>query len=874
MAYEDLLKDSSQSFEDGNYFIITITDLDLNTLYPIQFRWKYKDGTYGKDWSVARNITTPGSTVPLEPNLDSSDVVGGAGFISVTWNGNDASNNPIQNIDRVDVHISGTSFGDGSNPAGNFKKAGTLTFTAEPGFYIVQLKAVRVDGTTSFFSNARTVEVTEVGEPIEAPVAPTGFSARAILGGIELSWDGTYSGGSAWSGFQAINIYAGTSSSATSGTYIKVGQMTANKVSNKIVIPIDGTYVKYGSVAYIHASSVNKADPPVESSISANVANATPSQVVNTDLIDEVITAAKIALGAVTEVKIDNAAITEAKIATSAITETKIATDAITSPKIIAGAITAGKIATGAVTADKIEANAVTADKIAANSITAGKIVAGEITAEKLAALTITGDKIAANAISAGKVAANAVTVDLLGAGAIAATTYIRAGTAGAGRIDISASASSGVPAGLYIYNSGGTAVFEAPLGGGITVSGHLKATQISTTSENFTVSTSGVLTAKSANIDGTIKATAGYIGGETSGIYIASGAIQNDSSGSQFKLDSSGKARFGSSTGNAIIIDPTAGNGGYYIYHTSGGQSGSASGIFSVSTSGNLTSTSGSIGGWTIGSTTLSSGLTTLNSNGTISGANITGSSINVTGESFSAANNDTDGTSGTNTGLPNAFTSSYVRDGITNLGINGISLMSANTAGVISSWYPYYDGAVDLGIKSGSTYNTYRWRNLRLTGSAYFGGDGSTNSVGPAVSGGALTKIFSNGEIYANTLGTGSGLAVHQVQSGVDRGFLKVNTSTLRHKENINYINSSGYLEKVNSMKPVFFNYKEGFGDPERIELGLIAEDLESLGGFESVLHYDYEGKLLGISYDKITAVLILAIKELKQRLDALEG
>ena len=40
----------------------------------------------------------------------------------------------------------------------------------------------------------------------------------------------------------------------------------------------------------------------------------------------------------------------------------------------------------------------------------------------------------------------------------------------------------------------------------------------------------------------------------------------------------------------------------------------------------GNITATSGTIGGWTIGATTLTGGGTTLNSNGTISGATITG--------------------------------------------------------------------------------------------------------------------------------------------------------------------------------------------------------------------------------------------------------
>jgi hypothetical protein len=43
----------------------------------------------------------------------------------------------------------------------------------------------------------------------------------------------------------------------------------------------------------------------------------------------------------------------------------------------------------------------------------------------------------------------------------------------------------------------------------------------------------------------------------------------------------------------------------------------------------GNITATSGTIGGWTIGATTLTGGSTTLNSNGTISGATIIGGTI-----------------------------------------------------------------------------------------------------------------------------------------------------------------------------------------------------------------------------------------------------
>lgn len=117
MAYEDLLKDTSESKDDGNYFLVTITDLDLGTAYPLQFRWKNKNGTLGA-WSSVKTFVSEYATIPSEPNLAVGDVVGGAGFIKVTWDGNNALSTAASNFDRVNVHISGSTFGDGTKPAG------------------------------------------------------------------------------------------------------------------------------------------------------------------------------------------------------------------------------------------------------------------------------------------------------------------------------------------------------------------------------------------------------------------------------------------------------------------------------------------------------------------------------------------------------------------------------------------------------------------------------------------------------------------------------------------------------------------------------------------------------------------------------------
>lgn len=67
------------------------------------------------------------------------------------------------------------------------------------------------------------------------------------------------------------------------------------------------------------------------------------------------------------------------------------------------------------------------------------------------------------------------------------------------------------------------------------------------------------------------------------------------------------------------------------------------------------------------------------------------------------------------------NRFKTSYFRSTGPNgygpysvLGINGIAMVSVNTSGVVSHWYPYISGESDLGVASPSTYI---WRNVRAT-------------------------------------------------------------------------------------------------------------------------------------------------------------
>ena len=383
----------------------------------------------------------------------------------------------------------------------------------------------------------------------------------------------------------------------------------------------------------------------------------------------------------------------------------------------------------------------------------------------------------------------------------------------------------------------------------------------------NFSVDSNGVLRATNAEISGSISvgstlsdgtsfsdiktgaatgSTAlqpngtltGNVSGTVGGVAVAtvtSGASKGNSAvqpGNGVTVDSTTKIINGIQASNGMKIS-SGGTRPVYMDNTGLYMTNAATGLYSIfldasngdavfrgtiyaaagEFTGKITSTSGSIGGFTLDSTGFSSPTYSwsLSSNGTLSGG-----------------------------------TSNYLYYGYVNVGGG----TNTNNDRLYVTGKSTIDGSLDL------------TGNIKAQGTVY---------VGPSFN---AIILRGDGTLYANTLGTGSGLAIHQVQSGTTAGYLKVNTSTIKHKENIEYINSNGYLDKVSSVAPVLFNYKQGYGDTTRREIGLIAEDLEKLGGFNEVLHYNDKAELMGISYDKLTAHIILAIKEIKDRLDAITG
>lgn len=210
--------------------------------------------------------------------------------------------------------------------------------------------------------------------------------------------------------------------------------------------------------------------------------------------------------------------------------------------------------------------------------------------------------------------------------------------------------------------------------------------------------------------------------------------------------------------------------------------------------------------------------------------------------------------------------FKTSYQRTGpvastpVNSTAINAVAFVSTATSGWVTSCYPYFNGAADLGL------GDFRWRRLLI-------GNGNYGVVADSYIdlGGNTTRLFASGRIFANTLGTGSGNSIVQ-----DAGFLRVQTSSLRYKENVGEINKSGYLGIINSLKPVTYNYigDTGYNGGPRTLSGLIAEDLHEIPQLRTVVNYNEENQPDGIAYDRLTASLVLAIQEMSDKIDILSS
>lgn len=157
---------------------------------------------------------------------------------------------------------------------------------------------------------------------------------------------------------------------------------------------------------------------------------------------------------------------------------------------------------------------------------------------------------------------------------------------------------------------------------------------------------------------------------------------------------------------------------------------------------------------------------------------------------------------------------------------------------------------------------------------------GIGISTGIGITMNGGSAGTSISNpldvnGTMRYPGIATGAGSTMVVVTTGSRVAYV---TSSERFKQDISYITSDGWLDKVLAMKPITYKTSEDFtteGEPNETQIGLLAEDIYDLGGgLETSVILDPLGDPFSLSYDRLTVFLTLAIKELKAEIDKLKG
>jgi hypothetical protein len=299
----------------------------------------------------------------------------------------------------------------------------------------------------------------------------------------------------------------------------------------------------------------------------------------------------------------------------------------------------------------------------------------------------------------------------------------------------------------------------------------------------------------------------------------------------------------------------------------------------------------------------------------GSVTGSTITGGTLNIAGKTIIDSAGLLTGTDVTLTGTINAL-SGYFGTSTNGFSINSTGLVGVGSGIIVggtiataasgqritlnssgdnaikifpdSSSQPGYISATSVSGQGALRINgpfTSGWNNsniqlyslasttsyIQLTGDVVLVSGGFSVTQGSLFSGSAQ---FSSTITYPGVT-TGAGTTMVVVTTG---SRVAIVTSSERFKEQIKYINTTGWLDKVMQMKPITYKTSEDFtteGEPNDEQIGFLAEDIYDIGGdLEKAVILDPLGDPFSLSYDRLTVFLMLAIKELKAEIDQLKG
>jgi len=268
----------------------------------------------------------------------------------------------------------------------------------------------------------------------------------------------------------------------------------------------------------------------------------------------------------------------------------------------------------------------------------------------------------------------------------------------------------------------------------------------------------------------------------------------------------------------------------------------------------------------------------------GSVTGSTITGGTLNIAGNAIIDASGLLTATGATITGTINA-TAGYFGTVSNGFSINSTGLVGVGSGIIVGGTITTSSGSASVSLVGSNNSLTFKTSNTNVGHILPLSSFGVLTHYGATAdpSGGSTGINFnaSTGGINLNNqtnypgVATGAGTSMVVVTTG---SRIAIVTSSERFKEEIKYITSPGWLDKVMQMKPITYKTSVDFtteGEPNETQIGFLAEDIYDIGGdLEKAVILDPLGDPFSLSYDRLTVFLMLAIKELKAEIDQLKG
>ncbi len=128
---------------------------------------------------------------------------------------------------------------------------------------------------------------------------------------------------------------------------------------------------------------------------------------------------------------------------------------------------------------------------------------------------------------------------------------------------------------------------------------------------------------------------------------------------------------------------------------------------------------------------------------------------------------------------------------------------------------------------------------------------------------------KLSVSGTVAFNGLDTtqGNAICITAGKEITDPGAAACTGSSIRFKENVETLSEGFALDKINQLRVVSFDYKDGFYSPEdsRASYGLIAEEVEEID--PNLVDYGYDGLPTTLKFEKILGLTVQAVQELSR-------